>query len=892
MRILVDHPVDHILAEIFDSNIMYRSELAGVSEHILGRELARIRPDVLLTRRALGGVAARSWKTACSQPHLIVVRLGRMDTFPPDGLPAGIITRFVAPSANSFLEALAVAENAWIEAGVTADLATGRVHARAARGRSVAMVGAGVVNLVTALRLVREGYAMTVYERSPDPRVDAPWKDYGCTRGGGDARMFTLTEADGYYFGTHHKAPDSLRTPIRDGGWRIAGPAALSDRDLEWASTNAAVPPWLSRSYTNDILLFNRSSSELWQELMRAERAAFDNVGLRTGILRLYTDEQHLHRQIARHERVGASPLVFTPDQLVARHPALGDAVRGQGVAGGIGVPGFTVQAHAFLSRLVDLLEQSGVRFFWSQEVSQLRRDGNGDPSGLWVADNLVVADHLVLSTGVYGSELLRGTASDGLIHGVLGVWLTLPGGDPALEHSLKISRRGHRAEDANVTVTNGPDGEPLLIIGSGYGWTGHDPNNIDAEELAVLYDAVEDTARTFFPRAFSEARKSGLLERSRRFCVRPWTASSLGILEIAKKSDGGIMIITGGHNTGGFAQAPVVAEAISAALRGEQHPMHTLYHPDRLRAFLRARRPEAVNIEEQSLQRRCQAAIRRGEAFMDKQSWGARGDSFGRGTEAYEQSRPGYTVDTVRWILGDRPIAVLDLGAGTGQLTRQLITCGHATTAVEPDPAMLARLVVTTPQATALNGCAEDIPVPDASQDALLISHAYHWFDPESAHHEFARVIRPGGVLAALWNLRDEEIPWSAELSAILRDEDTGADPTTSAAIMRHGTLAALRSADGASLSGWLANPSFGSAFGPITQRFFPNSTRHTAQTLVDLVKSRSYYLTSTPERQAELESRVRTLATSHPDLAGHQEFDLHYVTVVFRAERLPGTR
>lgn len=272
----------------------------------------------------------------------------------------------------------------------------------------------------------------------------------------------------------------------------------------------------------------------------------------------------------------------------------------------------------------------------------------------------------------------------------------------------------------------------------------------------------------------------------------------------------------------------------------------------------------------------------------MDEQSWDARGDSFGRGAAVYEQTRPGYTVDTVRWILGDRPLAVLDLGAGTGQLTRQLIACGHTTTAVEPDPAMLARLAATTPQAIALNGSAEDIPVPDASHDALLISHAYHWFEPEPAHREFARVVKPGGVLAALWNLRDEEIPWSAELSTILRDEDTGADRETSAAIMLHGTLAALRRADGAGLSGWVANPSFGSAFGPITQGFFPNSTRHTTQTLVDLVKSRSYYLTSTPERQAVLDSQVRKLATGHPDLVGHDEFDLHYVTVVFRAERL----
>lgn len=204
----------------------------------------------------------------------------------------------------------------------------------------------------------------------------------------------------------------------------------------------------------------------------------------------------------------------------------------------------------------------------------------------------------------------------------------------------------------------------------------------------------------------------------------------------------------------------------------------------------------------------------------------------------------------------------------------------------------MLAQLALSAPRAVALQGSAEEIPVADASQDALLISHAYHWFDPEPAHREFARVLRPGGVLAALWNLRDEEVPWSAELSLILGDEDTGTNPMTSAAIMRHGALAALRGAEGAGLSGWLAAPTFGDAFGLITQRFFPNSTRHTADTLVGLIRSRSYYLTSSPRRQTELETQVRELVAGHPDLAGRAEFDLRYVTVVFRAQRCAAVR
>lgn len=271
----------------------------------------------------------------------------------------------------------------------------------------------------------------------------------------------------------------------------------------------------------------------------------------------------------------------------------------------------------------------------------------------------------------------------------------------------------------------------------------------------------------------------------------------------------------------------------------------------------------------------------------MQTQSWDKRGNSFGNAAETYDRTRPGYRKDALEWILGADPRSVLDLGAGTGLLSRALAEFGHQVTAVEPDDGMRERLAETTPEVKVLPGRAESIPLPAESMDAVLVGHAYHWFTPEQAHEEAARVLRPGGVFATLWNLRDEGVPWSAELTTILRDEDTGTDRDTAAAIMLHGALAALQSEDGAGLSGWLKNPSFGDKFGPIEQNFFRNSSTHTVETLIELVRSRSYYLTAGAERQAELESQIRRLATEHPDLAGRKEFELQYVTVVFRAIR-----
>src|SRR6266550_2633842 len=89
-----------------------------------------------------------------------------------------------------------------------------------------------------------------------------------------------------------------------------------------------------------------------------------------------------------------------------------------------------------------------------------------------------------------------------------------------------------------------------------------------------------------------------------------------------------------------------------------------------------------------------------------------------------------------------------------------------HEVVPVEPDEAMRARLARSTPGVTPLAGSAERIPLPDTSVDAVVAGQSYHWFDPEPAHREIARVLRPGGVFAPVWNIRDESEPWVAALS------------------------------------------------------------------------------------------------------------------------------
>jgi SAM-dependent methyltransferase len=236
---------------------------------------------------------------------------------------------------------------------------------------------------------------------------------------------------------------------------------------------------------------------------------------------------------------------------------------------------------------------------------------------------------------------------------------------------------------------------------------------------------------------------------------------------------------------------------------------------------------------------------------------------SFGAAAARYDELRPGYPEEALRWPLGERPVRVVDLGAGTGILTRAVRALGHEVIAVEPDDQMRACLAAASPEVTVLAGRAEQIPLPDGSVDAAVAGQAYHWFDPVPSQAEVARVLRPGGVFAPLWNRRDESVAWVAALSAISDDDTAGRGIREPVPKIR----------------------SFGPAYGPVERRIFPHTTRHDVDTLVGLVSTRSYYLTAAPERQRELERRVRDLCATHPDLAGRRTFDLPYQTDVYRA-------
>jgi SAM-dependent methyltransferase len=246
--------------------------------------------------------------------------------------------------------------------------------------------------------------------------------------------------------------------------------------------------------------------------------------------------------------------------------------------------------------------------------------------------------------------------------------------------------------------------------------------------------------------------------------------------------------------------------------------------------------------------------------SMADDEDHAARAASFGGVAEVYQRTRPDYPTAAVRWLIGERPVEVVDVGAGTGKLTRVMLAEGHVVTVVEPSEGMLAQLRAASPGVRALHGSGEALPLPDASADAVTYAQAWHWVDPERGSAEAARVLRPGGVLGLVWNLRRTDDALGAGLADLIGNEDA------------HAAYAPWGDDD----------LQLGPDFGPIDRATFDHTQTLDRDDLVGLVTSRSYVTLMVPAARADLLARV---ARVHDALAVDGVVTLRYETTAYRA-------
>ncbi len=457
----------------------------------------------------------------------------------------------------------------------------------------IVLVGAGVVNLVTALSLVENGYKVSVLSNNPRPETNEHWKLHGCTFGGSDARIFSFNESrQHHYRGTPFEEilNDQYRKTIEDGGWLCCSTSSLREEDLEWIREFEAYPQWMFEKIQQEIIQFNRESYEDWKRIITNYPLLFTNTGFVNRLFRIYETEPLLNKGRVAEKEIGSFIRDLEQSDYEELLTCSRELLTDGRISGGLEVNGFGINIHKFSRQLILMLEKMGVEFNWDEQVQRIDYTSTNQVDALITSKRVIKAQYVVVSPGVANGNFLKRTASFGQIGAMMGCWLTLPNNEVQLKYPIKVARSGFASQEAaagaNIVPGTADDGSPVIHISSGHGFIGLNPHNINHGHLNSLSLAVHETAKRMFPRAYESCVRRGLFSVEPRYCIRPWTPSCLGLFEIKPTAGGGLFIVTGGHNTGGFAQSPVIAQAVLDAIEGRCNQMHYKYHPDRLREF------------------------------------------------------------------------------------------------------------------------------------------------------------------------------------------------------------------------------------------------------------------------------------------------------------------
>jgi SAM-dependent methyltransferase len=229
---------------------------------------------------------------------------------------------------------------------------------------------------------------------------------------------------------------------------------------------------------------------------------------------------------------------------------------------------------------------------------------------------------------------------------------------------------------------------------------------------------------------------------------------------------------------------------------------------------------------------------------------------------ERYQSARPDYPVAAVEYLVRSLRVTershVVDLGAGTGIFTEQLVPYGCRITAVEPTAGMRAVLAARLSSVEVLDGRDVEIPLASRSVDCVVVAQAFHWFDAPAALEEIHRVLVAGGGLGLIWNERDESVDWVADLGRAMRwPQNRPYDMATDYSVV----LAA-------------------GPFEHVERRVFSHHQTLDHETLLQRVLTSSYIAVMAEQERHELMTGVAEVVRGLPD-----RVELPYVTTTYRA-------
>jgi SAM-dependent methyltransferase len=237
-----------------------------------------------------------------------------------------------------------------------------------------------------------------------------------------------------------------------------------------------------------------------------------------------------------------------------------------------------------------------------------------------------------------------------------------------------------------------------------------------------------------------------------------------------------------------------------------------------------------------------------------------------------YTQGRPDYPQAIGAWLsdtLGiDGHSTVVDLGAGTGKFSRLLAPLTSDLIAVEPVEAMRQEFAKTLPEVKVLQGTAQAIPLGDESVDVVVCAQAFHWFATQEALEEIHRVLKPGGRLGLVWNVRDESVDWVAEITRIITPYE--------------GDTPRFHTGD------W-RKPFDGRLFSPPQMTTLGYSHGGPAETVIMNRFLSVSFIAALPEAEkAQVTAQLRALIASHPALRDRESIDFPYQTQAYVCQRV----
>lgn len=269
------------------------------------------------------------------------------------------------------------------------------------------------------------------------------------------------------------------------------------------------------------------------------------------------------------------------------------------------------------------------------------------------------------------------------------------------------------------------------------------------------------------------------------------------------------------------------------------------------------------------------------------------RAGSFGAVASHYERYRPGPSVAVLDWILPMHVGRVVDLGAGTGALTRLLIDRADEVVAVEPDDRMRSVLMEEVPGVRALPGRGESMPIPDGSADAVLASSSWHWMDPITTLNEVGRVLVPGGVLGVLWSGPDPEAPFVVQARALLAERMRGGAGAAAAEEgerdQHGGEMASLVMGDAYRPTLTLEIP-HGVPFDPAEHEVFVWDVALNADELIGLLGTISWIILMPEETRERVLAEARRLLAELLGVEGDVTVDVQFRADAWRSRRNDG--